>query len=103
MTENFLKIIKEAILKIDPESHIILYGSRARNNHEIDSDWDFLILLKEKPDIQKTELIRDVLYDIELDSGEIITTIIRDINEWNSTLYKATSFYKNVTKDAINI
>ncbi|MEQ8190324.1 MAG: nucleotidyltransferase domain-containing protein [Candidatus Eremiobacterota bacterium] len=103
MSENFLKIIKEAILKIDPGAHIILYGSRARNNHKIDSDWDFLILLKEKPDLQKTEAIRDVLYDIELDSGEIITTIIRDINEWNSTLYKATSFYKNVTKDAINI
>jgi predicted nucleotidyltransferase len=103
MTENFLKIIKEAILKIDREAHIILYGSRARNNHESDSDWDFLILLKEKPDMEKTEAIRDVLYDIELDSGEIITTIIRDMNEWNSTLYKATSFYKNVTKDAINL
>ena len=103
MPENFLKIIKEAILNIDREAHIILYGSRARNNHESDSDWDFLILLKEKPDIEKTEAIRDVLYDIELDSGEIITAIIRDVNEWNSTLYKAASFYKNVTKDAINL
>ena len=103
MADNFLKTIKEAIFKIAPEAHIILYGSRARNDYENDSDWDFLILLKEKSDIRKVEAIRDLLYDIELETGEIINTIIRDVNEWNSTLYKSTSFYKNVIKDAINI
>ncbi|MEQ8226083.1 MAG: nucleotidyltransferase domain-containing protein [Candidatus Eremiobacterota bacterium] len=103
MSENFLNIIKEAIKKIVPEAHIILYGSRARHDHNSASDWDFLILLKEKPDIRKVAAIRDVLYDIELETGEIITIIIRDIDDWNSTLYKTTGFYKNVMEDAIVI
>ena len=64
-------------------NEVILFGSRARMDHGKDSDWDFLILL-EKPALARSEKehILEVLYDIELDTGEIINALIHTRQEW---------------------
>lgn len=48
---NSLKIIKETVNKILPDSKILLFGSRARNNNDFDSDYDILIISKTALDI----------------------------------------------------
>ncbi|MEM5821204.1 MAG: nucleotidyltransferase domain-containing protein [Candidatus Aenigmatarchaeota archaeon] len=57
MDEN-LKKIKEIILQVAKEMNIeidkiILFGSRARGDYREDSDYDLLIVTKEKLDIEK--------------------------------------------------
>ena len=57
--ENELKVIKKAILEVDKKhgieiEKIILFGSRARGEGRENSDWDLLIVTKEKLD-WKTE------------------------------------------------
>jgi len=51
--EETLKLIKETILNVAKEYNveidkIILFGSRARGDFREDSDWDILIVTKEK-------------------------------------------------------
>ncbi len=103
MKNKLLEAVKETVLKIDPAAQIILYGSRSRGEEEEYSDWDFLILLDKIPDYEKIQNIRHALYKIELETEEIISSIIRDKEEWNSSLYRATPFYKNVMNEAITL
>jgi len=37
--------VKNAVKQIEPSAEIILYGSRAREDFNEGSDWDFLILV----------------------------------------------------------
>ncbi|MEQ8168426.1 MAG: nucleotidyltransferase domain-containing protein [Candidatus Eremiobacterota bacterium] len=101
MKNNLIEAVKHTVLNIDQSAQIILYGSRSRGEEEEYSDWDFLILLDKKPDYEKIRAIRHNLYKIELETGEIISSIIREKEEWNSSLYRSTPFYKNVMKEAI--
>lgn len=97
--EEIPKIVKEVIHQIDEAAEVILFGSRARGDFDADSDWDFLILIDEEVTSEKEELIRDALYDIELASGEVITSIIEEKSEWDK--YKETLIYKNIEEQGI--
>lgn len=96
-------LVKEAVGKFDPTARIFLYGSRARGEDEEFSDWDFLILMGEKPNPAEERKIRRSLYEIEWDRLEIICPVIRSRDDWNSPRRMATPFYSNVMKDAVEI
>lgn len=70
-----LKKIKDIIFTTDPTVEAFLYGSRARGTDNKDSDWDILILLnQENINLSVEQKFRHNLYDIELESGEVIST-----------------------------
>ena len=98
-----LNKIKLKVHQTDPEAEIILFGSRARGDFRQLSDWDILILLnsKEIPFKTETGLIDDI-YDIELETGEVISPLIYSKSEWNS-LHKITPFFKVVEKEGIYV
>jgi len=98
---KILDLIRDKIYIIAPNSDIILYGSRVRGEAKKYSDWDFLILVDQPIDkITKNE-IKDCLYDIELEYNEILSSIIRTKNEWNSPKYSSMPFKKNIEKEGI--
>ena len=101
--EELLERVKEAVHQIEPEAEIILYGSRARGDAHAESDWDFLILLDGKVDDERTDRIRHRLYDIEWDCGEILCSIVRNREEWDSPLYQVTPFSKIIRKQGMPI
>jgi uncharacterized protein len=76
--------VKREVNKIYADNEVILFGSRARGDFREDSDWDFLILLK-KETISKAEKekIRERLYELELATDEVISTIIHSQQEWD--------------------
>ena len=86
--------VKEAVLQIDKDAEIILFGSRARGDYGSDSDWDFLILLNSPGTSEVEELIRNKIYDIELETEEVITSIIEQKSEWEK--YEEALIYKNI-------
>lgn len=45
---------------------VILFGSRVEGKHKADSDYDILIVLKNKIDWRDERAISDLCYDIEL-------------------------------------
>jgi len=97
--DKILKRIKLIVKEKEPLAKIYLYGSRARGSEKSDSDWDILILLqKERITREIEENISDPLYDLELDTGEIISPMIYSENEWNSK-YKITPFYQTVMRE----
>ena len=96
-----LERVKRAIHEMEPGAKIILYGSRARKDSDTQSDWDFLILLNGPVDDERVDKIRHRLYEIEWDCDEVLCSIVRNREEWNSPLYKSIPFHQNVELEGI--
>jgi len=97
---NISTTVKEEIQKLYTDSEVILFGSRAREDHRADSDWDFLILLN-KNELTKKEKneIRNRLYDIELEVGEVISSLIHTKAEWEKRA--VTPIYQIIQKEGV--
>ncbi|NUM55272.1 MAG: nucleotidyltransferase domain-containing protein [Candidatus Hydrogenedentes bacterium] len=101
--EQLLQRVKDAVLAFDAHAKVVLYGSRARGNAEPDSDWDFLVLLSVPVDWRVKRELRWRLYELELEVGEVISTVIHNENDWNDPLRRAMPFHENVTREGIAI
>lgn len=96
-----LKQVKKAVREIEMDAEILLYGSRARGDSIDQSDWDFLILLDGKVDDNRTDRIRHRLYEVEWETGEVVSSIIRNKKEWNSMPYKSMPIYQVIEREGI--
>ncbi|HSV77083.1 MAG TPA: nucleotidyltransferase domain-containing protein [Bacteroidales bacterium] len=96
---KILNKIKKIVTEQEPRAKIYLYGSRSRGMAKNNSDWDLLILLnKDMVSPEDEQKITYPLYDLEFDTGEVISPIIYSEKEWN-TKYKITPFYQNVMRE----
>lgn len=97
---NIVNSVKKEVNKISPDNEVILFGSRARGDFKKDSDWDFLVLLnKEEVTPSEKDKIRDKLYDLELYTDQIISTIIHSRREWEKR--SVTPIYQIINEEGI--
>ena len=101
--DALLRKVKEAVLELVPDAEVILYGSHARGTARTDSDWDFLILLPRPADTELETQIRDRLYDIELETDTLLSSIIRSRQEWFSKQYEVLPLRREVERDGIPV
>jgi predicted nucleotidyltransferase len=99
--KELLRQVKNAVQEIEADAEILLYGSRARGDSIDLSDWDFLILLDGKVNDKITDRIRHRLYEIEWETGEVISSIVRNKIEWNSRPYRSMPIYKVIDREGI--
>jgi len=99
--QEIINKISLAILLKDPNAQAFLFGSRARNTNRTNSDWDILILV-DSPIVSNEidDQFRDVLYDIELESGQIISTLIYPKEIWNNYM-KGSPLFHTIQKEGI--
>ena len=98
---SLLKKVQDQVHSLLPGADIILYGSRARFEADLESAWDFLILLDQQPDQQIVAELRDRLYELELETDTVLSTIVRTWDEWNSELYSVLPFKEVVERDGV--
>ena len=95
--------ITQRIRSVEPDARIILYGSYARGEEKKDSDIDLLILInKKKVSFQDEKRISFPLYDIEFDTGHIISPLILSLTDWNDR-HRITPFFENVQNEGIEL
>jgi uncharacterized protein len=102
-TRAIAERIRSAVLEVEPEAQVILYGSRARGDAAPDSDWDLLILLPGQVDRQREEALVRRLFELELELDVIISAIIYDQEDWATPLRRATPLHQNVTREGIQL
>lgn len=103
MRERIIEKILELSRSKYPDAEIYLYGSQARGDAKPLSDWDLLILLNaESISFSMETEIMDELYNIELETGQIISPMIYPKKEW-TTKYKITPLYQNIRKEGIRL
>lgn len=93
--------IKKIVSETEPGATVILYGSYARGDQKKDSDIDILILVNlEKVSYSDEKRIKYPLYDLEFETGKMISPIVFSKNDWELR-HKITPFYRNVKKEGI--
>lgn len=98
-SNSILSEIKKIVKGKDPDAKIYLYGSRVRDEQSKESDWDVLILLnREYIPLEVEKEITYALFDLEFDTGELISPIVYSEKEWFNK-YSITPFFNNVMKE----
>ena len=99
---SLLSQVKNKVQEVSPDAEVILYGSRARGKAHSDSDWDFLILTDRNSN-ELTDMIRHKIYEVEWESGEVLSSIVRSRKEWNSRKYRLLPFHHNVDREGVTV
>lgn len=103
MKPQVLSEIKRVILQQEPGAEIILYGSYARGDYQADSDIDILILIDKSTVTREDEnKIAHRLYDLELNTQQVISPLIRTKKNWHEK-YPNTALFVNINKEGIRI
>jgi predicted nucleotidyltransferase len=97
---NIAGKIRSSIKGIDPNAQVIVFGSRARGDAKEDSDWDILILISMPVTMEIEKSFRNILFELEIETGEVFSTFVYQKKIWN-TRHRLTPFYKNVKTDGV--
>jgi predicted nucleotidyltransferase len=98
---ELLKRCKKAIRQVVTDADVILYGSRARGDAGEYSDYDILVLTDGPADIPVHKKMIDSIYPLELDTGAVLTLSIYNRQQWDTPLYRAMPFHKNVDREGV--
>ena len=98
-----LKACMAAIRRVVPDAEVILYGSVARGEETPESDIDLLVLVPQEVTYPLERAIRDQVYEIELESDQIISVIVRQNSRWHSRPLNFTPLYRAIAREGIPI
>jgi len=99
--QEIIAKIRDVVRKLEPNASVILYGSFARGENKRFSDIDVLILIdKEKITYSDEKRIKYPLYDLEYETGQIISPVIISRYDWEHK-HNITPFYKNVKREGV--
>ena len=99
---EILQKIKAYAQGIEPQSEVMLFGSRARNEAKADSDWDILILTPYPVDLKTEQKFRHKLFELELEYGLAISTFVYSKLDWNGKL-RATPLFQNIKREGVTL
>lgn len=98
--QNILKQIKNTLLSTQPTAKLILFGSQARGDENIDSDWDLLILLdKDKIENSDFDMLAYPIIELGWQLGEQFSPRLYTLKDWMKRSF--TPFYKNIEEEGI--
>jgi len=101
--KNILLEIKRLVNLSEPTASVILFGSHARGENNKHSDFDILILVdSDNISYSDEKRIKDPIYDLEFETGKIISPLIFSRNDWEKH-HSVTPFYKNVKIEGISL
>ena len=104
MEELIVKNFTNRILSVKPKINTIyLFGSRARGDEKPDSDYDFLLVVKESFTLDDKSKLYDAVLEILLETGRVISLKIFKEKEFQRLCGMKTPFMQNIFKEGVKI
>jgi uncharacterized protein len=98
-----LKGIRDTVKSLQPEAELILFGSQARGDFVLDSDWDIIIITDHALSSPEDDILRKSLYEYELEKDIVLSVMIRSRDQWLNPIFRITPFYNNVIREGITL
>ena len=100
--EKAIQALKRGLInRFGPNVELRIFGSVARGDYHEHSDIDILVLLPVPVNIDVEEQVFDMAYDIELEYGLVIGTIVYSKDFWYSDRAAVMPLYKNIQKEGL--
>lgn len=97
--QDFLTGIKSVRPQI---VHLVLFGSRARGTHRLDSDYDVLVIVSKKDDAL-LDTLYDSVMDVLLAHGRLVSLKIYEEREYIRLQGLQTSFMKRIADEGVHL
>lgn len=101
--KRILAACKATIESIDPDATAVLYGSRARGDASVESDYDLLIISDAEVTVETEDRFRRALYDLQLENAVVITVLMVNRDQWDAPLARAMPLHQNIDRDGIRL
>jgi len=82
--------VMAAIMSRWPVERIILFGSKARGDHEPDSDIDLLVITTPELDREAEDAMQDAAWETGLEHERCVQLVIRSHERWYHGIHQAT-------------
>src|SRR5882724_5901119 len=79
-----LSEINAAVQAIVPGAKVMLFGSRASGSATDESDWDILVLTKDKYSKTTRRVIQDKLFPLSIQYASFINLLLVDEQRWKT-------------------
>jgi predicted nucleotidyltransferase len=99
-SNSILSRINIRVQQIIPGAKVLLFGSRAYGEPTEESDWDILVLTKDKHPKTTKWLIQDKLFPISLEFSTFINLLLVQEEEWETSA-RYYSLRKNIGDNLI--
>jgi predicted nucleotidyltransferase len=98
--------VNDELLKLfgDKIERIILYGSYARGDFDLESDIDIMILLNcdQKEILENRKAISQIASRVGLKNDVMVSLLARNCTEYESNM-KYQPFYQNIEKEGVKV
>jgi predicted nucleotidyltransferase len=81
--------------------NVILFGSKARDDSDPESDIDLLLLTKRPIDWKERHEIVDALFDVEMKYDVVISIIINTLHDWNDGVCTALPIHDEINRERV--
>jgi predicted nucleotidyltransferase len=100
---EIVRLVKQTAQAILPDAEVILYGSRARGDYQLESDWDFIILTDEPVTVRLEETIRRLMDNLSLDLDVVISAFIENRQYWSTAVAQASPYHQAVEREGVAV
>jgi predicted nucleotidyltransferase len=102
--ETAIHLLKERLVKMyGHDVELRIFGSVARDDYHEDSDIDVLIVLPFQVNNAIEEQVFDLAYDIELEYGLIIGTVVYSKEFWYSGQAASMPLHINIQREGLSV
>lgn len=83
-----------------PEARIWIFGSRARGQSDLDSDFDLCVVLKTTNE-EADEFIRNVAWEVGFENDRVVTTVILSEDGFKNGPMSESTLVENILREGI--
>jgi len=102
LMKNESEAIEAAIRMLKSEfsvSKVILFGSKARGDHDEHSDIDLLVVASKLLHWKEEKAIVGALFDIGMEYDVIFSPLFTSVDEWENGIFTKFPVYQEISRD----
>jgi predicted nucleotidyltransferase len=84
-----------------PVESVILFGSKARGDDDVESDIDLLVLTTQKLSWQERDTVRSLLSPIEMSHSVVLSTLVVPAEEWRDGVISVLPIHTEVESQGV--